>query len=427
MLNKKIFSTKNTEKSAYIWNTVASMLNAFQTVLILMVISRLDPITDAGIFTIAFAIGNLMLTLGLYGARQFQVSDVNNKYSFHEYLFARSITCLIMIVASIIYVGIYFTDGIYTKDKSLIIMLVCLAKSIDAFEDVFHGMFQQQGRLDIAGKILFFRLACYVGVYIGLYVGTKNLITSSLVALIVSAAVSLTLNGIAMNSFPCKGKAAEPSHIMKLLAECLPLFISSYLAMYIANAPKYAIDKVLDSEAQACFNYIFMPVFVIGLMSQFVYQPIIGRLSLIWHKKEIKDFHKLMIRQGIIIGALSVLVLFCGYLLGIPVLSLLFHVDLSSFKAHFLILLTGGVFLAYIYFFQMIMTVIRKQNLLTIGYCFIYLILMFGGRIIVRAFGLMGISIFYMLALAALAIAFLIMVIVNVNLHKNTGKADNNG
>lgn len=52
------------------------MLNSFQSVLILMVISRIDPVTDAGVFTIAFAIGNLMLTIGQYGIRQFQVSDV---------------------------------------------------------------------------------------------------------------------------------------------------------------------------------------------------------------------------------------------------------------------------------------------------------------------------------------------------------------
>lgn len=42
-------------------------------------------------------------------------------------------------------------------------------------------------------------------------------------------------------------------------------FIASYLVICIGNAPKYAIDKVMSSEAQACFTYIFMPVFVISL------------------------------------------------------------------------------------------------------------------------------------------------------------------
>ena len=202
--------------------------------------------------------------------------------------------------------------------------------------------------------------------------------------------------------------------------ECFPLFISSYMTMYIINAPKYAIDKVLDSEAQACFNYIFMPVFVIGLMSQFVYQPIIGKLSLMWHQKEIGKFYKLIMHQGIIIGILSALVLLGGYLLGIPVLSIVFHVELSNYKGHFVILLVGGIFLAYIYFFQMIMTVIRQQNLLTIGYCIIYFVFFIFGSTVVREFGLMGISLFYMSALAVLAIAFFIMVIMKTKTYSKT-------
>ena len=69
MIKVFLYNTKDTQKTAYIWNTWAAMLNSFQSVLILMVISRIDPVTDAGVFTIAFAIGNLMLTIGQYGIR----------------------------------------------------------------------------------------------------------------------------------------------------------------------------------------------------------------------------------------------------------------------------------------------------------------------------------------------------------------------
>ena len=75
MIQKWLLGSKNQLKSAYFWNTGAAMLNAFQTVFILMLISRIDPVIDAGVFTIAFAIGNLMMTIGKYGIRQFQVSD----------------------------------------------------------------------------------------------------------------------------------------------------------------------------------------------------------------------------------------------------------------------------------------------------------------------------------------------------------------
>ena len=139
MIKKILFDSKDKMKSAYLWNTCAAMLNAFQTVFILMLISRIDPVIDAGVFTIAFAIGNLMMAIGKYGIRQFQVSDVEEKYSFKEYTVARIITSIIMIVASFVYVGVNLASGLYNSSKSIVIILICLAKVIDAVEDVIHG------------------------------------------------------------------------------------------------------------------------------------------------------------------------------------------------------------------------------------------------------------------------------------------------
>ena len=52
MIKSFLYNSKNQNKSAYLWNTSAAMLNAFQTVFILMLISRIDPVIDAGVFTV---------------------------------------------------------------------------------------------------------------------------------------------------------------------------------------------------------------------------------------------------------------------------------------------------------------------------------------------------------------------------------------
>lgn len=79
MIKKILFGSKDKMKSAYLWNTCAAMLNAFQTVFILMLISRIDPVIDAGVFTIAFAIGNLMMAIGNmeYASFKCQMSKKN--------------------------------------------------------------------------------------------------------------------------------------------------------------------------------------------------------------------------------------------------------------------------------------------------------------------------------------------------------------
>lgn len=415
ILMKKIksflYDSSDKIKSAYIWNTSSAMLNAFQTVFILMLISRIDPIVDAGVFTIAFAIGNLMMTIGKYGIRQYQVSDIEEKYSYREYVFSRIITSIVAIIFSIIYVGYNSIIGLYDSEKCIVIILVCLAKIVDAFEDIFHGMLQQNNRLDIAGKVLTVRMIGYILVYMVIYGITGNLVAASGISLIVTLIMFVLLNYVAIRDFPVKRKKQTAVNIFKLLKECFPLFVASYLVMYIGNAPKYAIDKVMSSEEQACFNYIFMPVFVIGLMSQFAYQPVISKLALMWAKKERKKFEKIIWQQILIILGLTVVVLIGGYLLGIPVLSLVYGVDLKEYKAELLVLLVGGGALAFINFFQMIITVARRQNWLFTGYLAWFLIFIVLGKYVVANFGIIGISSFYDVLVSGLALFFGILTV----------------
>lgn len=411
MIRNFLFGSKDKMRSAYLWNTCAAMLNAFQTVFILMLISRIDPVIDAGVFTIAFAIGNLMLTIGKYGVRQFQVSDVEEKYSFREYTASRIVTSIIMILASFAYVGVNFATGLYNPSKCMVVILICLAKVIDAIEDVIHGMLQQYLRLDAAGKILSVRMSTYIFVYLICYYFSKNLVLTSAVALVVSFVQFVILNYTAVKGFEIKKKTFDIRNVKNIFVECFPLFIASYLVIYIGNAPKYAIDKVMSSEAQACFTYIFMPVFVISLLSQFVYQPVISKMALLWHEKKISQFNKLIFRQIGLILLLSIAAIIGGYLLGIPVLSIIYGVDLTEYKKALVILLIGGGALAIVNFLQMIITVARKQKLLIIGYLLAFLLFVFGGKTITERFGMIGISVFYTVVVIVLGAVFTVLTI----------------
>lgn len=151
-------------------------------------------------------------------------------------------------------------------------------------EDVFHGRLQQKERLDIGAKAMTIRLLGYILTFIAVYIMGKNLILASLMAFCVSLLLCLILNFVAVKNFESTVTDLKLRNIKDMFIECFPLFLAAYLVIYIGNAPKYAIDAVLTSQEQACFNYIFMPVFVIGLLSRFIYQPLIGKMALLWHK-----------------------------------------------------------------------------------------------------------------------------------------------
>ena len=285
-------------------------------------------------------------------------------------------------------------------------------------EDVFHGRLQQKERLDIGAKAMTIRLLGYILTFIAVYIMGKNLILASLMAFCVSLLLCLILNFVAVKNFESTVTDLKLRNIKDMFIECFPLFLAAYLVIYIGNAPKYAIDAVLTSQEQACFNYIFMPVFVIGLLSRFIYQPLIGKMALLWHKGELSEFMSMILKQSGIMVGLTLFVLAGGFILGIPALSIVYGVNLEGYKAELMVLLLGGGFLAYTSFYQMILTVIRKQNWLIAGYLLGYVVFLLFGRKIVEYGGILVISIFYTIVVSLIAIYFVLAILAGYKTRK---------
>ena len=407
-----LLNSKNKDKSAYVWNTLSALFNSFQTVIILMVISRIDPINDAGTFVIAYAVANLLVMIGRYGIRQFQASDIEEQFSFSEYFILRIITSVVMIILGCGYIFYMYHFGSYSSSKAAVVLLICGLRTLDAFEDVIHGMFQQHARLDICGKILSIRYITFISEYIIIYFRSHNLILTSAVCLITNMLLCLYMNTTILKDFNHKKISPKAVNIKKLSIDCFPIFVSTFLMTYMGNAPKYAIDVALTSQEQAQFNYIFMPVFIISLMSTFIYQPMINRLSIIWAKHNMKHFWGLIAKQCVLISIMTLVVLAGGWLLGLPVLSIVYGVNLMTFKTEFMLLLLGGGCLAFVNFFTMIITITRFQKYLIVGYAFISLLFFILGKDVAVKYNIIGISAFYTLLMLLLAIIFFVYIII---------------
>ena len=275
-IKKFLLQTDNIDRDSFVWNMTGSMIMAFQSVIMLMILTRILGLYEAGLFTIAYANANLFLTIGKYGMRNFQVSDVTGQFSFHEYRLSRAITTITMVFVALAYV-IYVGDkNQYTLEKSLIIMWMCIFKAVDAFEDVYHGLYQRRGRLDVAGKLLTLRLGLTLLVFgAGLFV-LKDLLAALMISTVVTVILLvLFIKWSYMDFAEAKKEQTSFINVRHLLQICFPLFLGSFLAFYIGNAPKYSIDSVLNDELQACYGFIAMPVFVIGLLNNFIFNPMI--------------------------------------------------------------------------------------------------------------------------------------------------------
>ena len=409
---------EKTQHDSYIYNTIAGLLNAFQSVFILMALNRVLGLEAAGIFTLAYAVANLMLNIGKYGMRNFQATDVSTKYSSTDYVLSRVITTVMMMTASILYI-IYTSKALsYNSEKTLVIIFMCIWKCVDSVEDVYQGELQRRGRLDLGAKEFTYRQIISIILFIGGSLLFRNLLTVTVVTAVGSIVAAVVLTIIALNEFG-KNISSEKKNAtteiseknMKewhLLKECFPLFVSAFLAFYLINASKYAIDAVLSPEDQARYGFISMPVFVVGLLAQFIYMPILKQLADQFASGKLILFRSSVKKQVLIIIGITAVVMAGGFLIGCPVLSIIYGTDLIDLKVQLTILLLGSGLLAYGNLMWTILTLMRKTHEATYAYGVSALFELFFARIMVERGGLMGASLSLMFGMAILAIIMFI-------------------
>ena len=65
-----------------VWNMVFSVLNAGQSIVLLIIVNRIAGEKAAGVFAFSFSVAVLMMYIGNYGIRNFQISDSNFAHRF---------------------------------------------------------------------------------------------------------------------------------------------------------------------------------------------------------------------------------------------------------------------------------------------------------------------------------------------------------
>lgn len=416
-------------KKDFLWNLIAEGISAGQSALILVFISARMSINDAGIFSIGYAISTIACVIGAYGVRNYQVTDVNNRYRFKSYLVARFITIFTSIVLVCIYLGVLLLRSSYTISKAVAVILICIWKLDSIFEDVVYGMYQQRGYLALGARTYAMRLMASTALFCILTITGLDLIAILMIVCIFSYVATLVsfkltypyvkgaldASGIIDISNENSSSSAVTysvfSGVRQILLQCLPLAISGALGNYIGNAPKYSIDWFMDDSAQAIFGYILMPSFVILILSNSVYRPILPSLSELYNKGDSKAFGRRLSRQLLMVGAMAIVILAGGFILGIPVLSILYSTDLSPYKTEFMLLLLGGIGYALATFAAAILTVMRRQNTIAICYGVCAVLCFLSSKSLITLAGFTGAVIQY--DICNLFLAAMLFVVIN--------------
>lgn len=396
----------------FIWNILGTGFNAFNSLFFMIIVTRINGVNDAGIFTIAFSTACILNIIGVYAGRIYQVTDQNKNISDKEYIINRAITTILMIILVSIFC---FVKG-YTIFKFIIFLLLTIYKALEAFSDVIYGILQKNEKLDIVGKSLLLKSIISVLIFIVVDIITKNLITS-IISIILINIIILVIYDIKISrkmvDFSVK---VRKESVLQIFKAGFFTFAIAFLGMYVLNAPKYAIDSYLTENYQTIFGIIVMPATVIGLVAQFLIHPYLNQILDLYKKKDLKSLNKLILKLVIYILAFGTISSILAYFLGVQVLGLIYGLDLSLYRVGLLIIIIASTLYTIGVIYSSVLTTVRETFPQFIIYIFMAVFAFCISNILTKNLEINGAVWSY---LGIMAIQFLIYVIyTNIKLKK---------
>lgn len=394
-------------KKNVLWNMVGTTFNAFNSLFFMMIVTRINGLKSSGVFTLAFSLACLLCLIGGYEGRVYQVTDVKNEYSDVEYIVHRIITCVIMMVIVIFYCLIMKYDAY----KFIVTVSLCLMKCFEVFSDVFYGVLQKDDKLYIVGISLFLKSVFSVVAFIAFDLITKNLLISCLVLDLVWLILFLVYD-LPKSKCIIKKDSYSFSNVLRLFKTGFFSFAILFLSVYLVNAQKYALDGVVEESLQAIFGMILMPATIISLAGQYLLQPILNTMANLYSNGEKKEFNKIVFKALLLIVTFGVVCVIGAYILGIPVLNILYSVNIVDYKLHLLIIIFGAILYSMSTLLSAALTTVRYTFVQFIVFSISSVIAFVISQILIGQFSIYGAAIAYLITMACQFILYVIIYIV---------------
>ena len=394
----------NQTKRDYVLNTVGLAAWGALFPVLSIIATQLAGAEQAGMFSMAFTTATLMLYIGNYGVRTYQVSDLDEADSFASYQVQRAITVLAMLAVGWIWCAV---RG-YDHDMTLITWGAFGFRAVDALADAYEGRLQQMSKLYLAGVSLAVRSVLGIVVFTLLLFITHNLVVASLGMAIAALASFVVLTvPLALLETP-KSRSVDRIEITELFVECFPSFAAQFLFALIESVPKFAMEGVLPYDNQVFFNAIYFPAQSILMIVGFVYKPQLVRIANVWAdpgKRTRFDLIVLAMLGASVLVTAVMLVVFG--MVGIWFNGVCYGVDFEPYRtAQYLMIVAGGLS-AGIDFLYQIITVLRRQAQATITYLAAFVVAALASVILVRMVGFNG-AVYSYLAVMVLLFAMLV-------------------
>lgn len=408
---------KKTFLKNFIWNSLGTGINSFNSLFFLIIVTRVNGIETAGIFSIAYATATILYTLAMYSGRLCQVTDIENKISDKDYIANRALTCIMMLIGA---TGFLLIKQ-YTPFKTTIFALLAIFKGLEAFSDILYGVMQKNEFLYKAGQSLSLKGFGGIAIFLIVDLITNDLRWACFAVIIINLVVLIIYDYILIaRKLINKDSKVNVKNVISILKSEFFVFVNSFAGIYILNAPKYAIDSYLTEDIQAIYGYIMMPATVMTLFTQFIVMPFLGKLKDLYEECKLKEIENITLKIKLVVVAFGGFAVLAAFLLGPEFLGLVYGLDLKAYRMNLCVIIGSYIFYAISYINLVTLTTIRHTFVQFVIYIISIVIAFIGAGVLVSNFGINGAT---FSCTTTLALQFLMYTITTkVIMHKEKNK-----
>lgn len=327
-------------RSGFAWTAAGNAVYAAGQWAILSLIAKLGDAHMLGEYAYALSLTMPAAMLAHLNLRSVLATDAAHASPLGDYLAVRhAANVALVLVAALLAVLLGGTPG-----RAAVIVLLGVALAAENSSDLYYGALQRRGRLDQVARSLMVRSALSA-VAVGVALAcTPDLAIAVLVLAVARVAVAVLYDRPRASAHEDLRQSPAADARWRLFRAALPLGFVLLLVSLTANAPRYAVEHYLGARQLGAYaaaaSFLTVGTTVINALGQSATSAMARAFG-----ADSSVFRRLS--TGVIVTAL--VLGFAGvaaaYLVGGPVLALLYRPEYSTYRPILIQLMTAAILL----------------------------------------------------------------------------------
>jgi len=270
-----------------------------------------------------------------------------------------------MLIAAVVF--ILFNS--YDSERIALMLSLVVYKILDAVADPLYGVMQRRDRLYFAGISMTIKAVVGFVAFVAVDLATHSMLWASFCLLAANAVFIIVYDIPHVRRLEQIGRLFQGGVTpgLALLRTSVYIFSFAMFASLLVNIPRYFVDIHQPGDLGG-FGIIIMPATMLNLFVQFVIQPKLVPLSKRFADKDFASFGRTVRKLILVSLGFGVIATAAAWLIGCPVLTLIFGEDLYMYRVGLTLVVLGGTVNTMTMIYSNILSVMRKFGIQLFNY-----------------------------------------------------------